>query len=285
MEPFKVYLNGAILDEVAAGLPVNDVGFLHGASAFTTMAAFHGRPFRLDRHLGRLLDTVGLLGLTTDQTADSLAAAVTAVLAANELRDRARIRVTLSGGDLRTGEPTALVTAAPLPEYPPEFYTRGVRAVVAPFKQLLGDPTFGYKTGCYFPRILARREAACKGAFEALWFTPANRLAEGCFTNVFLVTDGRLRTPPRDTPVLPGVTREAVLELAAELDIPADDEGELIIDDLLGAGEVFVTASTMGVVPVVQVEADTVGDGTVGPTTQRLMDALNQLIDRETRSA
>jgi len=160
-----------------------------------------------------------------------------------------------------------------------------VAVVVASFKQLLGDPTFGHKTGCYFPRILARQEAARKGAVEALWFTTANRLAEGCFTNVFLVTGGRLRTPPRDTPVLPGVTRRAVLDLAAELDIPADEETELFIDDLLDADEVFLTASTMGVVPVVRVEAGRVGDGTVGPVTKRLMDAVNRLIDKETREA
>ena len=222
MEQTKVYLNGDIVDELAACISVNDAGFLHGASAFTTLAAFNGRPFRIDRHLERLLDTVGLLGLRTDQTRETLATAVTDVLAANGLHDRARIRITLSGGDLRTGVPTSVVTASPLPEYPPAYYTQGIRVVIAPFKQVAGDPTFGYKTGCYFPRILARQEAARKGAVDALWFTAANRLAEGCFTNVFLVKDGALRTPARDSPVLPGVTREAVLELAQTLNIPAD---------------------------------------------------------------
>ncbi|NLF29420.1 MAG: hypothetical protein GX591_00880 [Planctomycetes bacterium] len=285
MDEPKVYLNGAILDESAARIPVSDAGFLHGASTFTTMAVFNGRPFRMDRHLKRLLETVGLLGLRTDQTAEGLAKAVMEVLAANGLDDRARVRITLSGGDLRTGEPTSVVTATPLPEYPGEYYTRGVLAVIAPFRQIAGDPTFGAKTGCYFPRILARQEAARKGAVEALWFTTTGRLAEGCFTNIFLVTGGRLRTPPRDTPVLPGVTRQAVLELAAELKIPADDQSELIIDDLLGADEVFITASTMGVVPVVQVEAGIIAEGAVGPVTKRLMDALNRLIDSETRNA
>ena len=162
------------------------------------------------------------------------------------------------------------------------WFTEGVSVVVTPLKQWLGDPTYGHKTGCYFPRILARREAQQKGANEALWFTAENRLAEGCFTNVFLVKDGTLRTPPWDTPVLPGVTREAVLELAGKLEIPCNDEGELLINDMLAAEEIFLTASTMGVLPVVRVERHTVGDGTVGGVTKRLMDAYWELVQEET---
>ncbi len=284
MDDLNVYINGEILPESQAHIAVSDIGFLHGGSVFTTLAAFGGRPFRLDRHLKRLLDTASLLGLRTDTDADALAAAVDGVLAANKLV-RARLRITLSGGDLRTGRPTTLVTAAPLPEYPPQWFTDGVTAVIGSFKQWRGDPTYGYKTGCYFSRILARQEAQRKGAAEALWFTTDNRLAEGCFTNVFLVKDGRLLTPARDTPVLPGVTRAAVLEAAKGLAIDCDDEAELLIDDLLGADEVFITASTMGVVPVTGIEAHPVGDGAVGPVTAKLMSAYGELVENETAGA
>jgi len=281
MSELKVYINGELRPEAQAHISISDVGFLHGGSVFTTLAAHHGRPFRLDRHLHRLFDTVALLDLRTDTDIDRLTIAVRDVLAANAL-DRARLRITLTPGDLRVGRPTTLVTAAPLPEYPPEWYGEGISVVVTSFKQWAGDPTYGYKTGCYFPRILARREAQNKGADEALWFTATNRLAEGCFTNVFLVKAGTLHTPGRDTPVLPGVTREAVAEQVRTLDIPYDDETELLIDDLLGAEEVFLTASTMGVVPVTRVERHQVGDGAVGPVTTRLMQAYRDLVERET---
>ena len=280
----RVYLNGRILPAGEAHISIADVGFLHGGSVFTTLAAFNGRPFRLDRHLSRLFDTVEVLDIAVATDADTLTAAVADLLAANQL-DRARLRITLSPGDVSTGRPTSLVTASPLPEYPPEWFTDGITAVVSSFRQHHGDPTYGYKTGCYFPRILARRQAHQKGAEEALWFTPEGRLAEGCFTNVFLVRDGRLVTPAEDTPVLPGVTRAAVIELARRDGLPHDAHAQLTMDDVLAAEEIFITASTMGPVPVTRVEERTVGDGKVGPVTGRLTHAYRQLVAAETADA
>jgi branched-subunit amino acid aminotransferase/4-amino-4-deoxychorismate lyase len=164
------------------------------------------------------------------------------------------------------------------------MYERGIGVVVSSYKQSVGDPTFGNKTGCYFPRILARQEAHRKGGQEALWYTPDKRLAEGCFTNVFLVLDGTVLTPPRDTPVLPGITRAAVLELCRQLDIPCQDEQDLYVQQMLAAEEIFLTASTMGIVPVARIERHAVGDERRGPITKRLMDAYNDLLREETLS-
>jgi len=278
------YLNGRILPAAEANIGIDDVGFLHGGSAFTTLAAHNGRPFRLDRHLERLFATVELLGFRVDATPETLTAAACELLSANGL-SRARLRITLTPGQVRTGRPTTLITAAPLAEYPPEYFTRGVTVVISSFRQWSGDPAYGYKTGCYFNRILARQEAHSKGAMEALWFTPDHRLAEGCFTNVFLVKAGRLLTPARDTPVLPGVTRQAVIELASQLGIPCDADAEPVVDDLLAAEEVFLTASTMGVLPVTHVERHDVGDGNVGTVTRRLLQAYVTLVEKETSAA
>jgi len=281
MNEAKVYLNGSLLPIAEAHLSVSDVAFLHGGSAFTTLAAFNGRPFRLDRHLSRLLDTVALLDLRTNADAETLTKAVDDLLAANQL-ERARLRITLSPGDASGGRPTTLITASTLPNYPTQWYTDGITVVVSSFKQWRGDPTYGYKTGCYFPRVLARQEAHRKGADEALWYTADNRLAEGCFTNVFLIKNGKVSTPPRDTPVLPGITRAAVLELAGKLGVPCDADGELTVDDMLGAEEIFLTASTMGLIPVTRVERHTVGEGKVGGITADLMQAYDELVEKET---
>lgn len=282
MGELQVYLNGQMLPASEARIGVADVGFLHGGSVFTTLAAFNGRAFRLDRHLKRLFDTAALLGLRADTDPQTLTDVVARLLEVNQL-PRARLRVTLTPGDVHSGQPTTLVTAAPLPEYPAEWYTQGVTVVVSSFQQQRGDPTYGYKTGCYFPRILARQEAHRKGADEALWFTPDRRLAEGCFTNVFLVKAGNLLTPARDTPVLPGVTRATAMELAGQMNVPCDGEAELTVDDMLAAEEIFLTASTMGLVPVTRVEGHVVGDGQVGPIARRLMQAYRQRVDEETR--
>lgn len=278
MSSDNVYLNGKIVPAAAATISVLDEGFLHGASAFTTMRAYNGKVFRLDGHLARLLETVELLGLRTEAGTEELAAATAALLSANQLSE-ARVRITLSPG--QGDRPTTLVTAQPLPEYPPAWYQKGISVVVTSFKQGSGDPTFGHKTGCYLMRVLARQEAAVKGAEEALWYTADNRLAEACFCNVFLVTAGVVATPPRDTPVLPGIVREAVIELCARLDIPCRLEAPLTVKEMLAADEMFLTASCTGVRPVARVERHYVGETAPGPVTARIMTAYQQLLDRD----
>lgn len=266
-----------------AAVGISDAGFLHGASAFTTMLARNGVVFRLDRHLVRLMETVQFFNLRTDATVDDLAAAARELLAANKLSD-ARVRITLTPGSIHDGRPTTLITADPLPEYPREWYEKGISVVVTSFKQTTADATSGYKTGCYFPRVLARQAAAAKGAEEALWFTTDNRLAEACFCNVFLVLDGKVHTPPRDTPVLPGVVRHAVIELCGQLGIECDAETPLTVHEMLAAGEMFLTASCAGIRPVVCVERHVVGDEKPGEITRKIMSAYEQLLQRECKA-
>jgi branched-chain amino acid aminotransferase len=279
MSDRTVQLNGRLLPAGEATISIADPGFLHGASTFTTMRAHRGAVFRFDRHLQRLAETLRLLGLQTGPTTGALVDGMHAVLDANELAE-ARCRITLTPGPVG-GEPTTLLTAEPLPDYPAEWYDTGITVVVTALKQASGDPTFGTKTGCYLPRMLARQEAAAKGASDALWFTTDNRLAESCFANVFLVLDGTLLTPPRDTPVLPGVVRQAVLELAEHLGIEHDDSRSLTVNDMLTAEEMFLTSSCMGIRPVVRIERHAVGDETPGEVTRRFMQAYADLLDAE----
>ncbi|MFB3894315.1 MAG: aminotransferase class IV [Phycisphaerae bacterium] len=289
----SVFLNGLLVPAEQASVSVFDAGFLHGASAFTTMLAHNGAVFRLARHLERLMDTVRLLGLRSSATSESLAAACREVLEANGLTE-ARMRITLTAGSIRggvpgtrnaasgeSGQPTTLVTAEPMGDLPRQWYEKGISVVVSSLKQCGGEPTFGYKTGCYLPRLLARQEAAAKGAEEALWFTTDNRLAEACFNNVFLVHDGAVRTPPLDTPVLPGIVRGAVIELCGAMGLACDDETPLTVKEMLGAQEMFLTGSTSGVRPVVRVERHAVGDEKPGPVTRKIMAAYRELLDRE----
>jgi len=280
MSSNQVYLNGRIVGADDALISVSDAAFLHGASVFTTMLASNGVVFRLGRHLDRLMDTASLLGFRTDATRESLQQAAARVLEANELSD-ARMRITLTPGSIRNGEPTTLVTAEALPEYPPQWYEEGISVIVSSARQAQGGPTVGHKTGCYLPRVLARQEAAASGAEEALWYTPDNRLAEACFCNVFLVMAGKVLTPPLETPVLPGVVREAVMDICGKLEIPCDDQTPLGVHEMLAAEEMFLTASCSGIRPVVRVERHAVGSEKPGPITLRIMAAYRQLLDAE----
>lgn len=281
MGELNVHLNGRIVPASQAMIGAADAGLVHGASVFTTMRVHRGRVFRLDRHLARLLETAEHFALRTDATAESLTAATAELLAANALVEgRARITLTPGPADW-AGPPTTLITADPLPPQPAEWYERGLTVLVSAYKQGRDDPLAGYKTGCYLPRLLARREAAAKGAEEALWFTTGNLLAEACFCNVFLVRDGRVLTPSLSTPVLPGIVRAAVAELCEAGAVAFDDSRPLTIRDVLDAEEVFLTSAVSGIRPVVCVERHTVGEERPGAVTRRLMAAYAELLDRE----
>ena len=280
MSESNVYFNGSIIPGDEARISIADAGFLHGASVFTTMLAHNGTVFRLERHLRRLMDTVRLFDLQVGATSESLRAGVGELLAANALAE-ARVRITLSPGAAGRDEPTTVITADSLEPYPARWYTEGISVIVSTFRQMGGSPTTGVKTGCYFPRVLARQEAAAKGADEALWYTPDNHLAEACFCNVFLVGGGIVRTPPAETPVLGGVVQQAVFELCRVAGIEYDARTPLTVHDMLAAEEIFLTSSCAGIRPVVRVEAHAVGGGRPGPVTVKIMAAYRDLLERE----
>ncbi len=278
-----VYVNGEIVPAAEARISVFDTGLLHGASVFTTLLAHNGRAFRLDRHAGRLLANAQAIKLRYTASAEELAKAVDDLLAANHLRE-ARIRITLTpgpvaGGDAK-GEPVTIVTASAV-ENPSWWYEKGLGVMVSRYRQFGGDPAVGLKTGCYLGRVLARQEAAAAGVDEALWFTPEGNLAEACFCNVFLVREGQVLTPPLKTPVLPGIVREAVIELCQKLKVPCTSDRPLTIKDCLAAEEMLLTSSVAGVRPVVRLERHAIGEEKPGPITRRILAAYAKLLEKE----
>ena len=281
--PSKVFLNNELIDAEKAGVSVTDSGLLYGAGLFETMRSRNGIVFRLPDHLDRLFHSAAALSIAHSYDKQYIGRALDQVLEANQLRD-ARVRLTLTGGPLAESEEqrkaTLLITATEFRPYPADYYQTGVLVVLCPFRQNQTDPTCGHKTTCYYPRLLALNLARQRKAAEALWFTTDNRLAEGCVSNVFLVKNSILHTPPVQTPVLPGIARKTVLQLAQQQSIETV-ERELTITDLLEADEVFLTNVIMEVMPVIQVERHTVGDGKVGPIVAGLRESFTQAIEQE----
>jgi branched-subunit amino acid aminotransferase/4-amino-4-deoxychorismate lyase len=132
--------------------------------------------------------------------------------------------------------------------------------------------------------MLALKSAHQKGAAEALWFTVDNRLAEGCITNVFLVKDSKLYTPPIETPVLAGVSRKTVFEIASKNSIEFIEKN-LYISDVLDADEVFLTNVIMQIMPVSRIEKHIVGDGKPGSVTKKLQKKFDEFIKNECRKS
>ena len=279
----KVFLNDKLVDIDKACISVTDSGFLYGAGLFETMRSHNGVVFALKDHMDRLFVSAGTLSINNPYDREYVTEAINEVLRANKLTD-ARLRLTLTNGPMAESEQqrksTLLITAAKLQSYPPEYYKKGVLVILCPFRQNPIDPTSGRKTTSYFSRMIALNMAHQKRAAEALWFTVDNRLAEGCISNVFLVKDSVLYTPPINTPVLPGVARKTVCLLAKQNSIKLTEK-DLSIDDVLGADEIFLTNVIMQVMPINKVEKHTIGDGQVGPVTKKLQTSFDQLVNSE----
>jgi D-amino acid aminotransferase len=279
----QVFLNDKLVDIDKATISVSDSGFLYGAGLFETMRSHNGVVFALTDHLDRLFASADVLSISNPYEREYIAEAINKVLVANKLTD-ARLRLTLTNGPMAESEEqrksTLLITATKFQSYPPEYYKKGVMVVLCPFKQNPIDPASGRKTTSYFSRMIALNLAHQKRAAEAIWFTLDNRLAEGCVSNVFLVKDSVLYTPPINTPVLPGVARKTVCMLAPQNSIKLTEK-DLTIDDLLGADEIFLTNVIMQVMPIMKVENHTVGDGRVGDVTKKLQTSFDQLVKSE----
>jgi branched-chain amino acid aminotransferase group I len=265
-----------------------DYGFLYGFGLFETMRAYNGRVFRLDSHLSRLEGSAEILGLPL--RALNLKAAVMDTIRANGLGD-ARIRITVSIGEGATApdpgtcnKPTVLVVAEHYQPYPQHFYQKGFRAVVSSIIRNSRSPLSRLKSASYLESILARQEARAAGADEALCLNEKGFLAEASMGNIFLVGDGVLRTPGPESGILPGITRQIVLELARQLDISTLEQ-DTRLDELFQAEEAFLTNSLIEVVPLTEVDGRPIAAGRPGSITKRLMAAYKKLVLAEERAA
>jgi len=283
----KVFLNDKLVDIGKASVSVTDSGLLYGMGLFETMRSYNGVVFCLKDHLDRLFFSASSLSIENSYDRKYITDAIYKLLKANKLSN-ARLRLTLTSGPMAKSEEqrqaTLLISATKLEPYPPEYYKNGVLVVLCPFRQNTAEPIYGHKTINYLSRMIALNVAHQKKAAEALWFTVDNRLAEGCISNVFLVKDSALYTPPIETPVLAGVARKTVCQIALKNSIKLIEK-TLGINDVLDADEVFLTNVIMQILPVSHVEKHTVGDGKVGPITRKLMEFFGEFIKNECRKS
>jgi len=296
--PQSVYLNGRMVAYDEAKIGHDDAGLQHGVGLFETMAAVGGRVFRAAEHLQRLAASARDLGLAATVDVPRLTEALQQALDHNGLAN-ARIRLTLTPGriNLLTAAeddppgPTILIVATPPTAYDAALFERGVRVTVVPSAANPFDATAGHKTVAYWHRLMSLRQATAAGADEALWLSTSNHLASGAISNVFLVRDEQLLTPiargdqqvtgALPAPVLPGVTRAAVIGLADEMGLDTSRQ-MLDINDILEADEIFLTNSSWQILPVSAVEKKQIGSGAAGKITKQLRERLLETIDAET---
>jgi len=272
-----VYLNGDYLPLEEARIPVLDRGFLFGDGVYEVIPAYGGRPFRLREHLQRLENSLRAIRMEPPLTQEQWAAVFRRLVEEHGGVDQQiYLQVTRGAYHKRLHaipaktRPTLFAMSNPLPPRDPELVARGLSVVV---REDIRWQRCDIKAITLLANILAQQEARDAGADEAL-LVRDGEVTEGTASNFFMVKEGRILTPPKSNHLLPGITRDLVLELAREAGLPS---AEMVVtpSDLATAEEIWITSSTKEVMPVTRLDGQAVGDGRPGPMWRR-MDALYQ---------
>ena len=282
-----VWLNGELIPAGEARVSVFDRGILLGDGVYETLRVRNGKPFRWPPHRERLRRSLEKARIVPPFDLSSLDEGIAACLRANSLEE-ARLRMTITRGtgnpgfDMMEGSlPTAVIAASPWRPLPEAAYSEGVGAIIPRIRQTGEDNLDpALKSTSRIHLVLARMEAAERGAHEALLLGSSGEVREGTASNVFLVSGGRLRTPSLASGVLEGITREAILDLARLAGIPCREE-RLDRADLESSDEIFFTNTSWGALPVTRLDGKRVGNGQPGPVTRDLGARLSALVDAE----
>jgi D-amino acid aminotransferase len=276
-----VYLNGAIVRADESTISPFDRGFLYGDGLFETMRAYGGTVHLLRRHIVRLQFGAELLKLQLPAERE-LRDAIRLLLEANRARDVA-VRLTVSRGALpqagQDSTPTIFANLRPLDATRGADRLEALATVKTP--RMLPETAVRLKSLNYLSSALAMQEVAAAGASEGIMLTPDGCVAEGSVSNLFFVKDRMLLTPPIELGILPGITRQRVIELAGERGVEVR-ETRFTVDEMKRGDECFYTNSVREIVPVSTIDNERIGSGEVGTITRRLVEAYrHELPDEE----
>lgn len=277
-----VLINGEPKTPESAKVSVYDRGFLYGDSVFETIRTYGGRPFALAEHVARLKRSAERVLIPFPLEPEAIAKEIEhAVKLANNPESSIRVMLTRGEGPLGLDpdlakEPNRIILIEPLSPPPAEYYREGIGVIlIRTARAVDATAAAGAKVGNYLSSLLAIREAKKVGAAEALIVDSNGNIVEGATSNVFIVKDGELITPPESAGILPGITRAHLLDVAKELGIPTRLE-ELPEAALLSADEAFISSSIREILSIVRVENQPIGKGQPGEMTRRLHSAFRQ---------
>jgi len=266
------YVDGAFVPAHEAMIPVDDLAILRGIGICDIMRTFHGRPFFVDAHIDRLMDSGIKIGLNVPWTAKNIKQIVLQTLEKNPGLDEANIRIVITGGSspdflTPTGRPRLIVMVTPINKLPEMWYTQGVKVITL----IQERPLAGAKVTAYLPATMAMTRAKAAGAMEVIYIDKNQNALECTTSNLFAFFGDTLVTPPTDG-ILKCITRKVILSLAR--DRFKVSESSIPLEKLLTADEVFITGTNKGVVPVVRIDDTPIGNGRPGSHTRTLMAAL-----------
>ncbi|MBI3768564.1 MAG: aminotransferase class IV [Deltaproteobacteria bacterium] len=276
-------VNDRLQPAARAAISALDRGFLYGDGLFETVRTYRGRPFGLEQHLARLARSARAFRIPFERDPAYWRPRVARLLRANALdASDAAVRLTISRGAGPLGllpppglRPTTLLVASAIDTRLRGAQARGVGVCFFPYR-LVTATLPSHKTLHYLPAVLGKMLAARARAFEALYLSADDSVLEGTTSNVFVVREGTLITPPLHG-ILPGVTRRFLAAVARRARIPLR-EAAIARRELLAADEVFLTASTIEVLPVIRVERHAIGRGVPGAVTRRLQEEYTRFV-------
>ena len=281
-----VYLNGDFLPIDQARVPVMDRGFLFGDGVYEVIPVYGGRLFRFQHHIDRLqnsLDGIRLINPLSDSEWEQI---FTTLLQKNGVETDSQrdysvyLQVTRGVAEKRDHLfpakviPTVFVSSQPIATVDPAIIEHGIAAIT------LEDSRWArcnIKAITLLPNVLLRQEAQNNDASEAILIRDGNAI-EGSASNLFVVKNGNIMTPPKGSQLLPGITRDLVLELSQQHGLDSQ-EINIDVDTLKSADEIWITSSTREIVPVTRLDGHPVGNGKPGASWHKMMKYYRQYKD------
>lgn len=255
-------INGQVLSKEEALIPLSDLGLLRGYSVFDFFRVIDGVPIFLEDHLDRLFNSMEIMGIEPIWTRKELGDMCVALVFANSA-ERAGLRIVVTGGFSADGytpqEPNVYMTLHDLPQYNPEDYSKGRKLIVSGYTRDMPE----VKTTSYAHAIKQRKRMLEHDAVEVLYHTDGT-LTECSRSNIFFIDNaGALHTP--DSNMLRGITRKQVIALTEGR--YGLTERDVSLEEIPTMAEAFITSSTKGVLPIVQIGDTVIGNGTPGKLT------------------
>ncbi len=276
------YINGEFVDENNALISVMDHGFLYGDGVFDALRVHNGRLFQLDAHMNRLYDSARIIDLPVPLDKEEFKKIVMETVRRSGYQDcYVRPQVTRGIGSLghdpgTCKESSIIVYVTPTPVLKKE---RSIRVIISSYRR---PPAFilppESKTTHYVNNILAKMEARKRGADDAILLDIRGFVSEGCAWNIFLVKNNRVATSSISSSILRGITRDGVIHLLKEMNIPVE-ERDITVSELFTADEIFGTGTGSGISPVIEINGRKVGDGRSGSITNEIENKFNEFIN------
>lgn len=268
-----IYLNGAFMPIAEAKVSVLDRGFIFGDGVYEVIPVYSRKAFRLPEHLRRLQHSLDGIKLPNPHSDAEWTRIVEELVARNEGEDQ-YLYLHITRGVAKRDHafpnppvpPTVFAMTSPLPTPPAELLASGISCVTAEDNRWL---RCDIKSIALLPNVLLRQKAVEAGCAETILIRDNSFMTEGAASNIFVVKDGKLLAPPKDNLMLPGITYDVVLEIAAADGIPFEVR-RVMKEEVFAADELLLTSSTKEVLAITHVDGKPVGSGRPGPMFARL---------------